>query len=154
MKLLSWTRWLSLIWSLFLIAYFVMWLFYLSDKFGGFADFFNPCPRDLSYETRNAVTWMFVSAFFPDLIFVIIPYWAAALGLWTKSKWTIWPLVFATGAWFHSSLNNYMCQVSIGAKTFLAHLTNEIVLSYAIPLLLLIMGLSLFANEKNPIWKK
>jgi len=154
MKLLSWTRWLSLFWALFLAVFFVMWLMYLSDKFGDFADFFNPCPRDMSFEAQNAVTWMYVSAFFPDLVFVIIPYWAASLGFWMKSRWAVWPLIFATGAWFHSSLNNFMCQVSIGAKGFLPQIANEIVLSFALPLLLMVMALNLYAGEKSMLWRK
>jgi len=50
MKLLPWIKWLTLFWSLFLLAFFIMWLVYLSDKFGPFADFFNPLPHDMSFE--------------------------------------------------------------------------------------------------------
>ena len=144
-----WTRWLTLIWSLFLLVFFIMWLNYLSNKFGPFADFFNPLPQDMGFEAKNAATWMYVSAFFPDLLFVIIPYWAACLGFWLKARWALWVLPFATGGWFHSSLNNWMCQVSLGAKSFVPMITDEIILSYFVPAVILIMSLSLMKEDKS-----
>jgi len=147
MKTLHWVRWLSLFWSLFLLAFFIMWLVYLWDKFGVFSDFFKPLPRDMSYEAQNAATWMYVSAFFPDLLFVIIPYWAATLGFWMKAKSATMILTFATGGWFYSALNNWMCQVSLGAKAFFPDLVNEILLSFTVPALLMIMAVIYYRDS-------
>ena len=151
MKALNWVKWLSLFWALFQFVFFIMWLIYLWDKFGTFADFFNPLPGDMGYEAQNAVTWMFVSAFFPDLMFVIIPYWAATLGFWLRTKWALPVLTFATGGWFYGALNNWVCQVSLGAKSFYADLPNEVLISYTIPSLILIMGIASYRelNSSN-----
>ncbi len=141
MKLLTWIKWLTICWSIFLLIFFIMWLFYLSDKFGALADFFKPLPDGMSNEARNTATWMYVSAFFPDLIFVIIPYWTATMGYWMKARWSLCVLMFATGAWFYSSLNEWMCRVSLGMESFLPHLVNEILVSYALPALILMMAM-------------
>jgi|GEM_PF-2043358 len=147
MKPLHWIKWLLLFWSLFLLAFFAMWLFYLWDKFGDFSDFFKPLPRDMGYEAQNAATWMYVASFFPDLLFVIIPYWAATLGFWMKAKSAIMFLTFATGGWFYSALNNWMCQFSLGAKNFFPGLVNEILLSFTIPVLLMIMAIIYYRDS-------
>ena len=154
MKLFPWIKWLTLFWSMFLLAFFIMWLTYLSDKFGPFADFFNPLPQDMGFEAQNASTWMYVSAFFPDLLFSIIPYWIATLGFWLRARWALWVIPLATGGWFYSSLNNWMCQVSLGAKSFLPVIADEIIISYSIPAVILVMSLLLFKEDKSVFYKQ
>lgn len=153
MRRLKWLKWLATFWSLCLTAYFIMWMVYLSDKFGPFARFWNPLPEGMGYEAQNAVTWMFVSALFPNVFLAIIPYWAATLGFWLRKKWSLIALPLATGGWCYSSLNNWMCKISLGSEHIFSGIADEILVSYLVPVLLIALAVPYFKSDYEIVFK-